>query len=69
MLKLFSYQIKMSSTFWKSMAMFLAGQTLEFNVSVFFVSKFDKKLQQHTFLTPFSHISISDTKRDTASQK
>lgn len=33
MLKLFSYQTKMSYTFWKRMAMFLAGQTLEFNVS------------------------------------
>lgn len=42
MLKLFSYQIKMSSTFWKSMVMLLAGQILDFHVSVFLVSKFDK---------------------------
>lgn len=42
MLKLIIIHIKMSYTFWKSMVMFPAGQTLDFHVSVFFVSKFDK---------------------------
>lgn len=42
MLKLFRYQIRMSYTFWKSVVMLLAGQTLDFHVSVFFASKFDK---------------------------
>lgn len=67
MLKLISYQIKMSYTFWKSMVMFLAGQTLDFHVSVFFVSKFDKSYS-NTFLTLFSYISVLNTKGDKASQ-